>query len=112
MPNTDDPWSPENLVPLSLLVAEGFGGDIDTLASRLGDDLILDDIGIRCTTRAAARALFVEREAERERHRARREAERQAALQQPNPLRERIRAIHKLQDDHGNRGLVYDEKDL
>jgi hypothetical protein len=110
MTNTD-PWAPENLVPLSLLVAEGFGGDIDTLAKRLGDDLILDDIGIRCTTRVAARALFVERETARERANARNEAARQAAASRPH-IHDRIKAIQKLQAERGYTGLVYDERDV
>jgi hypothetical protein len=109
MPHTD-PWAPENLVPLALLVAEGFGDNIDTLANQLGDDLILDDIGIRCTTRVAARALFVERETARERANARIEAERQAAASRPH-TRDRIRALDKLQAEHGYNGLVYGERD-
>ena len=81
---TDTP----DLIALSALVGEGFGYDspyittprdaIDALAGWLGDDVIVDDVGRRCVTRAVARRLFTERAELEQRQRAalqRRDAE-------------------------------------
>ena len=88
----------DQIVPLSVLALEGFGGgSIDHLAKILGDDMVLlDDLGRRCCTRETARALFTtraeKREAEIERNRLAREN------RAPNPIRERVRAIQDSQD--------------
>lgn len=75
-------WSPKATPPT-----------VDRLADRLGDQVIVDDAGLRCCTRATARRLYDAREGRRE---AQRQATRQAR-QQPNPLRERIRAQQEHQ---------------
>jgi hypothetical protein len=70
MSSVDDPT---NLVPLAELAAEGFGYDggpsvrtprdaVDALAAQLDGEVVLDDLGRRCVSRAVARGLFSERE--------------------------------------------------
>lgn len=88
----DDPWAPDNLIPLAELVIEGLAASVDELARRIGDDVLLDDIGRRCTTRATARHLIAERAAAAERLRARKA---QSRRQEPDPVRERIRALQE-----------------
>ena len=60
----------DDLIPLSHLVIEGFGAsvygpaNIDTLERQLvsrGVEIVHDDIGRRCVSRAVARMLFAER---------------------------------------------------
>jgi hypothetical protein len=50
--------SPCGLVPLAALVGEGLAATIDELADRLGEVVVLDDIGRRSCTRETARRLF------------------------------------------------------
>ena len=58
---------PPDLIPLSHLVLEGLAESIDQLADRL-EDVVVDDIGMRCTTRETARRLIAEKaEAEKQR---------------------------------------------
>jgi len=73
MRNTTEPTAqaspPPDLIPLSHLVLEGLPETIDQLADRL-DDVLVDDIGRRCTTRDTARRLLAEKAAEEERAQA------------------------------------------
>lgn len=91
--NDTDPWNPSNLIPLAELAAEGFNSE--HLIHRLGDDVILDDIGRRCITRAAARTLFAERSEAQALHQARETARREdrAAHDTVPAMRARLRAI-------------------
>lgn len=100
MTSQADPWHPANLITLSTLAAEGLGnGDIDTLAQQLGDNVIIDDIGIRCTTRATARVLITERAAAQAQHRAREDARtRELAritAERSQIVRDRVRALQQ-----------------
>lgn len=74
----DDPWAPENLTPLGVLALE-LGCTVDELAKRLGDDCLLDDIGLRVCSRAVAAALIADRDA-RKAERRRRDAEAQKRI--------------------------------
>lgn len=89
-----DPAEPAGLVPLGALAAEGLGwGEhtrtpkdaVDTLARRLGELVVLDDIGRRCVSRDTARALFAERAEADERLRQRRHALQERARRRPRP---------------------------
>lgn len=98
-PTTDepaplDPWAPENLIPITVLAAELNGYTINTLIKKLGDDVILDDIGMRCTTRSAARALIAKRNASKAEQK-RKEQQRRA---ESDKTRERIHAIQTSPD--------------
>lgn len=62
---TDHRYDLDRLVPLGALVAEGLADTVDALAKRIGDDVFLDDVGLRCCTRETARALFAERESKK-----------------------------------------------
>ncbi|RFZ08115.1 hypothetical protein VIMS_04164 [Mycobacterium marinum] len=61
MPGPDvepDTWAPWNLIPLGTLALE-LGTSVDDLARQLGaDQIVLDDIGLRCCTRTSAHALI------------------------------------------------------
>ena len=59
---------PNDLIPLAHLVLEGLAEGVDQLADSL-DDVLLDDIGRRCTTRETARRLFTEAAEAEERRR-------------------------------------------
>lgn len=102
----------DRLVPLGVLVAEGLDETVDQLAGRIGDDVFLDDIGLRCCTASTARALIAEREARgaAERERAARVAAREAACaaqrdEEVRAERERMRLIAEYQAKNGG-GLV------
>lgn len=74
----------QSLVPLAELVIEGLGPDIGYLSERLGDAVVVDDIGRQCVSRIEARNLFVAR-AERireEKERLRREVEEHKAARE------------------------------
>lgn len=104
MTEPTDPWDPDNLVPLAVLAAEGLGnGTVEDLARRVGGDLVIDDIGIRCCTRSAARALFAKRDAQQAAERERRK-EREAA---GNPVQDRVRALQAI----GAQSLIPEEPD-
>lgn len=64
-PNHDDgvPLSTlGDLVPLGLLSLEGYG-TVAQISQRLGSEVVVDDAGIRCCSRATARRLHDERAA-------------------------------------------------
>lgn len=50
----------QSLVPIAQLVLERLAPDVGTLAARLGDAVVVDDVGRRCVTRDTARRLFLE----------------------------------------------------
>lgn len=78
---------------------EGFGGgSVDHLAQILGDMVILDDLGRRCCTRETARDLFAEKAAEAQRAAEKRRAA-IAKRGEPNPVRERVKAIQESRRD-------------
>jgi hypothetical protein len=83
-----------SLVPLAELVIEGLAPNVQQLAQALGDKVVSDDIGRRCVTRDTARDLFAEKAAEAERAAQRRKAA-LAKRAEPNPVRERVRAIRE-----------------
>lgn len=58
----DDPWAPTNLIPLASLAME-LDTTVAALARQLGEDVALDDIGMRCVTRATAHAVIAEQHA-------------------------------------------------
>ncbi|CAN5150025.1 hypothetical protein BH09ACT8_BH09ACT8_59100 [soil metagenome] len=89
-----------SLVALAELVVEGLGQDIGQLAQRLGDAVVLDDIGRRCVTRETARQLFTEREERLEQQRA--EARRQR--EEFDARRERLRAEKEEQEQAAKKG--------
>jgi hypothetical protein len=93
------------LVPLALLVAEGYAPTVNALARRLGDDVVIDAAGLRAVPIATARRLFDEREARRT---AEVEARRLAASK-PNPVIERVKAIQAHQDALRAAGLFDDD---
>ncbi|WP_142926965.1 hypothetical protein [Mycobacterium marinum] len=66
MPRPDvepDTWAPWNLIPLGTLALE-LNATVDDLARQLGDDeIVLDDIGLRCCTRTSGHALIVQKNA-------------------------------------------------
>lgn len=87
----DEARGPE-LVPLAELLVEGIVPDattVDRLATKLGDAVLVDDIGRRGVTRDTARALFTEHAARVDRARERRESNRAGS----NPYRDRAKAI-------------------
>lgn len=91
-------------VPLAELVLEGLAQDIYSLAKRLGDRVVLDDIGRRCCTRDTARELFDEK-AEADQRRAEMKARNQANIPSTKPLRQRLQAIQERQEATGDRTL-------
>lgn len=82
-----------SLVSLAELVIEGLALDVRSLAKKLGDRVVRDDIGRRCCTRDTARELFEEKAAADGRT-AEMNA-RNAARRTPNPYRQRVEAIRK-----------------
>lgn len=94
-----DPWAPENLVPLSVLALE-LDSTVKAVANKLGtDDIILDDIGMRCCTRTAAHMLITERNT-RETEQRRQQAEarqRLAADSTAADTRKRVLAMAQAQ---------------
>lgn len=104
-------------MPLGVLVAEGLAESVDQLAQKIGDDTFLDDIGLRCCTRATARSLVADRDARlaAERERAARVAARAATVaaerdEQLRAERERMRRIGELQQKQGG-GLLYENRE-
>lgn len=94
----DDPWAPSNLIPLGSLAME-LETTVSALARQLGEDVVLDDIGMRCCTRATAHAVIAEQQAreaaQREREQRRRE---EIAAQNAVPqTRERLRKLGEAQ---------------
>ena len=67
-----------DLVQLALIATEA-GETVDRLAHRFGDDVVLDDIGMRAVPASAARGFFAER-AEQKADMAARQKRRQAQL--------------------------------
>lgn len=92
-----DPWHPENLLPVAMLAVE-LGVPTDELARQLGDDeIILDDIGMRCVIRATAHAVIA-KHAAREAAQRDREAKMRARLREQGERstreqRERLRQL-------------------
>jgi hypothetical protein len=86
---------PPELVTLASLAGEGFGWGgqfirtpkdaVDALERQLDGEVVLDDLGRRCVSRAAARRLFAERaEVERRRREAQQRHEAELAEQAAN----------------------------
>lgn len=94
-----------SLVSLAELVIEGLALDVRSLAKRLGDLVVLDDIGRRCCTRDTARELFKVKAAtdkRREEMDARNRA--RAAGNQP-AIREHVQAVRERQAATGDYSL-------
>lgn len=86
-----------NLVPLVTIAAE-LGTTADRLASRFGDGAVIeDDCGIRCITRERARELIAAHRAAVQAAREKAAARRAELAAQPNPLRDRVRALQAAQ---------------
>lgn len=69
----------QRLVPIGLLIAEGF--NLDTVGRRFADQLVIDDAGLRCLPAPMVRAMIDERDQHEaaERERLRRELAEQRA---------------------------------
>src|SRR4051812_16820178 len=53
-------WHPDNILPVAMLAVE-LNTTVDALVRKIGDDqIVLDDIGLRCITRQAAHAVIAE----------------------------------------------------
>lgn len=102
-----DPWAPGNLLPLGTLAAE-LGCTVDKLATRLDGEIVLDDVGMRCVTRATAGALIADRNAKAAA--ARERAARARAEAKPNQTQERVKALQRAHDRLGA-GLLRDPAD-
>lgn len=107
-PSAWDDWSPANLLPLAVVALE-LDTTVTRLAERLGEDVVLDDIGMRCCTRAAAAALIGQRNARRAAEIERDRRQRAEAKQRPALVRQRIEAIKAAQERIGAPGLLRDE---
>lgn len=94
-----------SIVPLAELVLEGLAQDIGTLAKRLGDLVVLDDIGRRCCTRDTARELFKVKAAT-DKRRAEMNARNNARTVETNRvLREHVTAVRERQTATGDYSL-------
>lgn len=96
-----DPWAPWNLIPLGTLALE-LNTTVEDLARRLGDDeIVLDDIGLRCCTRTSGHALIVQKNA-RDQAQRDREAKMRAGLAARSTVpqtRARLKARAAEQED-------------
>jgi uncharacterized protein YhaN len=89
---------PTALTPLTLIAAET-GGDADTLAVKFADAVTLDGAGLRCVPTDTARQYITDHRAALQAEQNRKAAQREAARQQPHPVRERIRALQRQQEE-------------
>lgn len=77
-----------SLISLGELVLEGLAPDIGSLAKKLGDAVVIDDVGRRCCTRDTARGLFTARAEQI----AQQKAENRRQREEFNARREHLRA--------------------
>ncbi|RFZ44336.1 hypothetical protein MSS4_04077 [Mycobacterium marinum] len=106
-PVEPDPWAPWNLLPLGTLALE-LNTTVEDLARQLGDDeIILDDIGLRCCTRATAHAAIA-KHAAREAAQRDREAKMRANLREQGERATREQRERLRQLENQNRDPVYD----
>jgi hypothetical protein len=105
----------DNLIPLALLVVEGFGESllggptIDALADQLGDEVTADDTGFRCVPQPVAARLFREREQARQEAAAREAKYREEIAAQGDPVLERVAAIQERHQQRREQGLLDSE---
>lgn len=94
-----------SLITLAEMVIEGIAQDIGTLAKKLGDRVVLDDIGRRCCTRDTARELFEEKAAA-DKRRAEMDARNRARAAGNQPaVREHVQAVRERQTATGDYSL-------
>ena len=86
------------LIPVAIVAGE-VGADTDELAARLGNAVTLDAIGVRCIPADTAVDLITDHRAALQAERDRKAAQREAARQRPHPVRERIRALQRQQEE-------------
>lgn len=79
----------QSLIPITELVLERLAPDVGTLAARLGDAVVTDDIGRQCVTRETARELFAAE--------AQRIAERKAEIRRANEENKELREARRAQ---------------
>jgi hypothetical protein len=92
-------------IPLAELVIEGLSADVCSLAKRLGDLVVLDDIGRRCCTRDTARRLFEEKAAADKRRAEMAARNRARAVRNQPAIREHVQAVRERQAATGDYSL-------